>query len=101
MADMYKLFTMDQESIYDYSEEAALEMYLYESTGKPKIIYSQKRENGLHNGYAVGKHWMDVTIAMWLEDIDSSEEMKFVVLFELFSDPNLPTWFLKKVLKIT
>jgi hypothetical protein len=45
----------------DFSEEAMLACLRWESAGIPLET--------LLNGYAVGKGWMDVNIAMWKEDI--------------------------------
>ncbi len=45
---------------YDFSEKAALDMFIYESTGIGDVgidIF-----NGKLNGYAIGKKWMDVEI---------------------------------------
>lgn len=68
-------------------------MFSFESTGQPKFAYFERRSNGKYNGYAVGKHWMDATIAMWREDIDSG----LLNRQELYDDPNIPNWFLDKI----
>jgi len=49
------------------------------------------------NGYIVGKHWMDVTVKMWNEDIKRGLLFKF----ELYQDPDLKDfhWWLDRVLK--
>lgn len=38
---------------------------------------------------------MDITIAMWREDIQQG----LLTKFELYEDPNLPDWWLDRVLK--
>lgn len=49
-----------------------------------------------NNGYALGKKWMNVTIAMWKEDI------KHGLLFkeELYEDGNYPHWWLDSIFKM-
>lgn len=61
-------------------------MYLSESYGDVSVDES--------NGYFVGKKYMDVTLKMWREDL------KIGILFknELYDDPDIPDWFLDKVL---
>ena len=49
------------------------------------------------NGYSLGKKWMDVTISMWLEDIDSG----LLRRSELYEDEKFPHWWLDNVLKNT
>ena len=69
----------------DWSDNALYDLYIFESTGKGRI-----KPN---NGYAYGKHTIDITISMWKEDLD-----KTLWLHELYEDPNLPDWWLDKVL---
>ena len=67
MQPIYRYFG-GEEGILDYSEEAAYEMYRFETYGEGDLrigLFAKDR----YNGYAVGKHWMDVTVKMWLEDI--------------------------------
>lgn len=89
MADIYKLF-IDKEDLNNLSldDQALNEMYEFESRGK-KLI------NWRTNGYAVGKHIMDITIAMWEEDI----RLGYITKYDFYSDPSLPSWFLDKVIK--
>lgn len=49
------------ECYYDFSEKAALEMYLFESSGIGNV--SIDIFNSKINGYAVGKKWYDVEIS--------------------------------------
>jgi hypothetical protein len=72
-AKLYRRFA-DENKELDWSDEAAAEMYLYESYGIVPTWtgdwhYYDRRINGLYNGYFVGKHWLDVSIAMWKEDL--------------------------------
>lgn len=89
MADLYKRFGYNE--AFDYSDKALFDMYSFESTGLPKIDYSLPGPNGKCNGYAVGKHWMDVTVAMWLEDIRKG------LLFKFELQEDFPEWFLEKI----
>jgi len=84
---MYKYFSRDWKHCLDYSEQSMLELYLSESYGD--VICNP------NNGYHVGKKWCNVTIKMWKDDLKSG------ILFrqELYNDPELPDWFLDKVLK--
>lgn len=83
MADIYARFADDWPHA-DFSEEAAIAMY--------------KRENGTPlpqtekvNGFALGKKWMEVTLAMWREDIPDG----LLFVRELLDD-GYPEWFLKR-----
>ena len=78
----------------DYSEKAAIEMFLFESQGTGNL------ELGLFdctNGYANGKRWMDVTVAMWQEDIAAG----LLYLDELYNESSLRPfhWWLDKIFK--
>ncbi len=75
----------------DLSEDAMLEAYERESTGKKHSI---RRSKGKINGYIEGKQWMDLTLAeYWLPDL---EERKTLFASDLYQD--FPPWFLSKVL---
>jgi hypothetical protein len=85
MAEMYKRFAADYPRA-DFSESAALAMYLHESTGAPL-------PDPRTNGYALGKKWMDVTVAAWKEDI----EQLGLLVSELQGEDGYPDWFLERV----
>lgn len=72
----------------DFSQQALEAMYLYESEGGQRPAAD--------NGYAQGKKMMGVTVSMWREDL-------WVTLHpqELYEDPDLPGWWLDKVLGIS
>lgn len=55
------------EGRFDLSDAAAEQMYLYESTGQGDLGLGLF--GGNINGYAVAKHWLNATVAMWLEDL--------------------------------
>lgn len=84
MADMYKRFAAGHQGA-DFGDEAALAMFLHESTGTPLPALKS-------NGYALGKKWMDVTVAMWREDILQGN----LRVYEL-QDDSYPDWFLERV----
>jgi hypothetical protein len=89
---IYRYFS---EEHFDFSDEAAMEAYLWETRGigNMKInLFDNKI-----NGYVVGKHWMDVVVKMWREDI----KRKLLFKHELYNDPELKdfAWWLDRVLK--
>lgn len=69
----------------DFSEKAELEMYMYESTGG--IVPTS-------NGYYWCKHNLDLTLAMWLEDLKSGMLSKHELLEsnEQFPKDWLKSW---------
>jgi hypothetical protein len=73
MSELYKLFARNMGTL-DFSDEALLSMYNYESYGTP---LSPK------NGYAVGKQYLSLHVTMWKEDIAGGILWKF----ELYEDP--------------
>lgn len=93
MQPIYRYFGGDDEKL-DYSEEAANEMYQFETNGKGNLrmgLFNGDR----YNGYAVGKHWMDATIKMWIQDI--RDGVLFIEeLYEWFPDWH---WWLDRVVK--
>ena len=101
MANMYRRFGSYDNS--DFSEEAASAMFDYESCGKGNLQFSviklrtedelvNKYGCGRLNGFAVGKHWMDVTIAMWKDGLQNG----IITIKELADE--FPLWFLERVL---
>lgn len=87
MAEIYRRFAPD--SYYDFSEEAAMDMYCKETYGTLMPV----REK--HNGYFYGKQWMDLTITeYWLPDLADPETVLYS--WELYLD--FPKWFIDKVI---
>ena len=84
MAAIYQRFASDYPTA-DFSDDAARAMFLHESVGVPLA-------DSTTNGYAIGKKWMDVTVAAWKEDIVSLG----LSVSELIQD-GYPEWFLKRV----
>ena len=92
MAEVYKLFGYHDH--YDYSEDAKLEMYRYETYGDCGGDKEAFLERAATNGYFQGKKWMDVQLAMWKEDIGNGSLFKY----ELYEDGTYPEWWLDEVL---
>lgn len=93
MAEIYKRFARPNAQICDFSDKAAEAMFDFESQGigDLRLNLFNKMDDGKFNGFAIGKHWMDVTISMW------KEEMRARLLFidELLED--FPEWWIKKI----
>jgi len=87
MCEVYKYFSRGWYDIADYSDESMLELYLSESYGDVDCKPT--------NGYFIGKRWLNVTVAMWKEDIEKG----YLTKHELYSDDDLPDWWLDKILK--
>ena len=85
MAAIYRRFASDYPRA-DFSDDAAAAMYAHESTGAPL-------PDPRTNGFALGKKWMDVTIAAWKEDILS----RGLLVSELQGDDGYPDWFLERI----
>ena len=81
MADIYQRFAPPGT---DLSPAAAAAMYQHESFGEPLA-------NPSTNGFNIGKKWMDITIAMWREDIPAR-----VLTVQELQDDGYPDWFLKR-----
>lgn len=86
MSELYRTFSKDWESFYNYSEESLVEMYRFESFGEP---ISED------NGFYIGKKWLNVTVTMWKEDIAQGLLFKS----ELYNDPKFPHWWLDSIFK--
>jgi hypothetical protein len=84
MAEIYKRFAVGHPHA-DFGESAALAMFAHESTGAPL-------PDPRTNGYALGKKWMDVTIAGWKDEIPQMG----LLVSELLAD-GYPEWFLRRV----
>lgn len=70
---IYKYFS--REFSLDFSQEAALAMYEFESTGK-------KLEGNVHaNGFYVGKQRTNLHQTMWSEDIKEGLLQKYELIF--------------------
>ena len=84
-SEVYRYFASSCANL-DFSGEAAEAMFNYESVGEPLIDYSVKGDNNLYNGFAVGKHQMDVTLAAWVEDIKKG----YLLKAEILDDDEIP-----------
>lgn len=88
MSELYRYFSRDWEHVLDYSDQSLLDLYNQESYGGH--IDSK-------NGFAVGKKWLNVYVASWRESIAEGTLFRH----ELYEDPELPSWWLDRVLKDT
>jgi hypothetical protein len=70
----------------DFSDQALIELFNHESYGTPLSP---------NNGYALGKKWLNVHVAMWKEDIRDG----FLFKKELYDDPKFPHWWLDSIFK--
>jgi hypothetical protein len=86
MSEVYKMFANDWIDCLDFSDEALLELYNYESYGG---------NISPNNGFAVGKKWLNLNVSMWKEDIAKGLLFKK----ELYEDPKFPHWWLDGVFK--
>lgn len=78
-------------SDYDFSEVAATALFERETFGKGAVAVS--------NGYAQGKRLVDITVAMWMEDLYPTATLPPLLFpWELYEDPGLPNWWLDKVI---
>ena len=89
MAEMYKKF-VPLGVTCTFTEQDAQEVFTKESTGKGSLAHNVFGVPP-YNGYWVGKHWMDITIGMWNEDLGKT-------LFRCELEGSYPKWFLAKVL---
>ncbi len=90
MAEVYRRFA---DPDCDFSREAAEEMFRFESEGVGSLKVSLFGDPArLPNGYAVGKHWMDATVKMWIEGL-AEGTLWVKELYDAY-----PHWWLDRVL---
>lgn len=92
MSQVYRYFSDES---YDFSDQAAWDAFLWETRGIGNMKINLFN-GGKPNGFVVGKHWMDVHVKMWKEDI----KRKLLFPEELYNDPELQGlhWWLDKVI---
>lgn len=97
--EVYLHFANEKElELFNFSEDAAMTMYIYESTGKKRGSGKFLFENGKHNGYAVMKSKIDITVSMWNYSINY-EYPRLLNPYELYQDFHESLhWWLDKVL---
>jgi hypothetical protein len=86
MCEVYRVFAKDWEHLCDFSDQALVDLFNSESYGSPI---------SRDNGFLLGKKWLNVTVAMWKEDIAQGLLFKH----ELYQDPKFPEWWLDSILK--
>lgn len=77
---------------WDYSDAAAEQMFRCEALGE----YSLSALLDARNGFAIGKHWKDLTVEMWREDIEKGYLRKV----ELLRDTALPLDMISEIAKL-
>lgn len=85
MGKVYKFFAQDFINA-DFSEDAKSEMFMAETYGDQYNFKYYDLRNGKINGYALGKHLMDIQLAMWDEDLRHFGQL---TKYELMNDDNL------------
>lgn len=90
MSEVYKTFAGNMNNL-DFSEHSKIEMYKFESTGKGNIQLDMFANS--INGYAYGKKMLNITVAMWKEDIRN----RLLFIGELYKDSKFPHWWLDKI----
>lgn len=91
---MQQVYLYFAEGRFDLSEAAAEAMYLYESKGQGNLGLGLFA--GEINGYAVAKHWLNVTVSMWKTDLQAGLLYKHELYGEV---PEEFHWWLDSVLK--
>jgi hypothetical protein len=84
MSEVYRIFAADWAHVHDFSDDMLLELFNAESYGGP--VSSR-------NGFACGKKWLNVNVAMWKEDI----ALGLFRASELYADDKYPRWWLDNV----
>lgn len=86
ISEIYRIFSKEWEDTLNFDEQSLLEMYKNETFGTPV-------SNITHNGFYIGKRWMDVHVKMWKEGLKEGN----ITRKELYEDGKYPEWWLKKV----
>lgn len=86
MCEVYQLFAKDWRSTHSFTDEMRIELFNHESHGLPVSKL---------NGFALGKSWLNVNVAMWKEDF----ERGYLFKEELYRDEQFPHWWLDSVLQ--
>lgn len=94
MCALYRIFSQEFEGL-DFSDEAMLEMFNAETHGG--IIPAPT------NGFAQGKKWLSVQVAMWKQDLIARNSIgginKTLFIDELYADEKYPHWWLDSIFK--
>jgi hypothetical protein len=84
MSELYRMFASEWQHVLDFSDDALVELYNYESYGG-----SISQKNGFHHG----KKWLNLAVSMWKEDI----ALGLLFKHELYDDPKFPHWWLDSI----
>ena len=80
MYDVYMSFADKSNTVLDFSDNMSIEMYNHESRG---FTISS------NNGFYWGKHNLDLTLKMWIEDVAN----KTLLPIEILNDEKFPLWW--------
>lgn len=86
MSELYKHFACNMSSTLDFSDEALVSMYNYESYGTSLSA---------NNGFAYGKQYLNLQVTSWREDLRRG----WIFKHELYADEAYPHWWLDSVLE--
>lgn len=85
MSEVYRTFGKDWAHTHDFTDVSLVELYNSESFGTQVSPL---------NGFALGKKWLNVCVAMWKEDLEKG----YLFKEELYQE-GFPHWWLDSVLK--
>ena len=97
MAEIYKYWSINK-NIADFSDEALLEAYMYETHGVKPKQENNIFKSGYINGYIDGKKWMDVDFSSWKKEVD---KYGWDMTIRMLMNPNfypIPGWIVKLAL---
>ena len=94
MACMYRRFARAAYSDCDFSKQALMDAYEFESRGRGRLAGGVFENT--NNGYPIGKKLVNISVAMWKEDIEAPGYPKVLTRHELSTW--YPRWFLRKII---
>lgn len=86
MAEVYRAFGVGWTDYHLFTDEKIVELFNHESYGTSVSF---------DNGFALGKKWLNVMVAMWIEDIEKG----YLFKHELYEDEKFPHWWLDSIFK--
>lgn len=87
MIEVYNAFRLDNCDHLDYSDEALLQMYEFESRGVKTDLSK--------NGFFWCKHNLDLSVTSWKEDLQTG----LITKKELLNDEKFPRWWMEKIIE--
>ena len=91
MAEIYEMFIPEhlECTTTDNDKQA---MYRFETFGEGNLEANLFQLEPPFNGYLIGKRFMDITVAMWREDIPQG------ILYKYELEEHYPKWWLDRVI---